>query len=428
MARRHILGAIGVAAVAVVALLAFAWRPAIAPVPPPAPTSFPRELVENGERLASAGNCIDCHTAPGGPANAGGKPTRTKIGNFYSTNLTPDPETGIGAWSEAAFTRALREGVSRDGRHLFPVFPYTHYTQLADADVRALYAYFMTRPPVKAPNQPNTAYFPIDVRPLQAVWKSIFFTPGPYRPDPARDPLWNRGAYLAEALAGCSVCHTDRNLVGAEQIGHPYAGAVIDGWYATPLDISPSPARWSEDDFFTFLRRGESPPHGVALGPMRAVVRSLARLPDDDVQAIATYFASLNTPLGAPLEPALARGLTPTAPATDQHRAGEKVYLQHCASCHGTPGSPPSVAKSPLGLTASLWARYRPFNLLLTVLNGIDGSDGLPGSMPGFRDKLSDQELEALVVYLRASHTTLPPWGLISDRVTRARNDPLSLP
>ena len=161
---------------------------------------------------------------------------------------------------------------------------------------------------------------------------------------------------------------------------------------------------------------------------MRAVVRSLARLPNDDVQAIATYFASLNSPLGAPLEPALARGLTPTPPATDQHRAGEKIYLQHCESCHGTPGSPPSVAKSPLGLTASLWARYRPFNLLLTVLNGIDGNDGLPGSMPGFRDKLSDQELEALVVSLRASHTTLPPWGLISDRVTRARNDPLSLP
>ena len=112
--------------------------------------------------LAGAGNCIDCHTAPGGPANAGGKPTRTRVGNFYSTNLTPDPETGIGAWSEAAFTRALREGVSRDGRHLFPVFPYTHYTQLDDADVRALYAYFMTRPPVKAPNRPNTAVFPID--------------------------------------------------------------------------------------------------------------------------------------------------------------------------------------------------------------------------------------------------------------------------
>jgi mono/diheme cytochrome c family protein len=428
MMGRHILDVIGVAAVAVVALLAFAWRPAIAPIAPPSPNSFPRDLVNTGEMLASAGNCIDCHTAPGGMPNAGGKSLYKKVGNFYSTNLTPDPQTGIGTWSEAAFARALREGVSRDGAHLFPVFPYVHYAELSDADIRALYAYFMTRPPVKAPNRPNTLYFPLDVRPLQALWKSLYFKPGPYRSDPARDPQWNRGAYLSEALAGCAVCHTERNLVGAEQVGHPYAGAVIDGWYATPLDISPSPARWSEGDFFSYLRHGESPPHGVAVGPMRSVVRSLAKLPDDDIRAIATYFASLNSPLGAPLEPALARGVAAVPPATDQQRVGEKVYLRHCESCHGTPGSPPSVAKSPLGLTAALWARYRPFNLLLTILNGIDGSDGLPGSMPGFRDKLSDQELEALVVYLRASHTTLPAWGLITDRVTRARNDPMSLP
>ena len=200
MTRRHILGAIGVAAVAVVALLAFAWRPAIAPIAPPSPTSFPRELVETGERLASAGNCIDCHTAPGGPANAGGKSIHTKVGIFYSTNLTPDPETGIGAWSEAAFTRALREGVSRDGRHLFPVFPYTHYTQLADADVRALYAYFMTRPPVKAPNRPNTAVLP-DRRPAAAGGvEEHLLQAGPLpagsRPRPAMEPrrLSRRGA------------------------------------------------------------------------------------------------------------------------------------------------------------------------------------------------------------------------------------------
>ena len=275
----------------------------------------------------------------------------------------------------------------------------------------------------------NTAVFPIDVRPLQAVWKSIFFTPGPYRPDPARDPRWNRGAYLAEALAGCSVCHTDRNLVGAEQIGHPYAGAVIDGWYATPLDISPSPARWSEDDFFTYLRHGESPPHGVALGPMRAVVREPRQVAGRRRAGDRHLFRQPE------LAPGRAAGAGPRArPHADAARDGpasrraKRSISSTVQSCHGTPGSPPSVAKSPLGLTASLWARYRPFNLLLTVLNGIDGSDGLPGSMPGFRDKLSDQELEALVVYLRASHTTLPPWGLISDRVTRARNDPLSLP
>ena len=167
---------------------------------------------------------------PAARPNAGGKSIYRRYGTFYSTNLTPDPETGIGAWSEAAFARALREGVSRDGAHLFPVFPYTHYTQLADADVGALYAYFMTRPPVNAPNRTNTLPFPLDARALQALWKIPFFRAGPYRPDLGRDPRWNRGAYLAEALAACGVCHTDRNLLGAEQWGHPYAGAPVDGW------------------------------------------------------------------------------------------------------------------------------------------------------------------------------------------------------
>jgi mono/diheme cytochrome c family protein len=424
---RHILGAIGVAAVAVVALLAFAWRPAIAPIAPPAAASFPAERIAAGAMLAGAGNCIACHTAPGGPGNAGGRVIHTRVGRFYSPNLTPDPETGIGTWSEAAFTRAVREGVSRDGRHLFPVFPYTHYTQLTDADVGALYAYFMTRPPVKAPNRPNTILFPLDIRPIQAVWKSLYFKPGPYRPDPERDTRWNRGAYLAEAVAACADCHTDRNGVGAEQVGHPYAGAPIEGWYATSLDISPSPARWTEEEFFAYLRRGESPPHGVAMGPMRSVVRGLAGLADDDLRAIAAYFISLNTPSGAALEPQIARALAPVPPTTEQQRRGEALYRDSCASCHGTSGQPAAGSRSPIGLSEALWNPYRPYNALLAMLDGIDGRDGLPGSMPGFRDKFSDDDLEAIAAYLRGAYTTLPMWGLMDQFTKAARNDPLSL-
>lgn len=425
---RHILGALGVAAVAVVALLAFAYRPALAPIGPPAAAGFPIELVAAGEMLAGAGNCINCHTAPGGPANAGGKVIHTRVGRFYSPNLTPDPETGIGTWSETAFTRALREGVSRDGRHLFPVFPFTHYTQLTDGDIKALYAYFMTRPPVKAPNRPNTIPFPLDIRPLQAVWKSLFFTPGPYRPDPAHDARWNRGAYLAEAVAACADCHTDRNGVGAEQVGHPYAGAMIEGWYATSLDVSPSPARWTEDEFFAFLRHGESPPHGVAMGPMRAVVRGLDKLSDEDLRAMASYFIGLNRPSGRAPEPDIARALSPIPPATEEHKRGEALYLANCASCHGAPGQPPTVAHSPLGLSEALWNPYRPYNVLLVMLDGIDGHDGLPGAMPSFRDKLSNDDLIAIAGYLRSSYTTLPQWGLLEDATTQAaRNDPLSL-
>jgi mono/diheme cytochrome c family protein len=428
MRGRHILGVIGIAAVAVIALLVFAWRPAIAPISPPDPSAFPRDLVETGETLASIGNCIDCHTAPGGTPNAGGKPIHTRIGIFYSTNLTPDPETGIGAWSEAAFARALREGESRDGKHLFPVFPYDHYTQLAEADVRALYAYFMSRPPATAPNRPNTVFFPLDVRPLLALWKSLFFEPGPYRPDPGRDPHWNRGAYLAEALAGCAVCHTDRNLLGAQQVGHPYSGAAFNGWYATSLDVSPSPALWNEEEYVTYLRRGDSPPHGVALGPMRSVVRNLSRMSDDDLRAMARYFVALNTPSGAALEPKIARALAPVPPTTDKQKTGHRLYMENCASCHGVPGSAPTVARSPLGLSEGLWNPYRAYNLVLTILDGIDASDGLPGSMPGFRDKLSDDDIEAIAIYLRTSYTTLPIWGLLAERIKLSRNDPMSLP
>ena len=414
-------------AVAVVALLALAWRPAYPPIQPPPPTAFPRELVARGEVLAAAANCIDCHTARGGAPGAGGRPLFTRVGFFYSPNLTPDAETGIGAWSEGAFARALREGVSRDGRHHFPVFPYTHYTKLEDADIRALYAYFMTRPAVRAANRPNELSFPADVRPLLAVWKILFFKPGPARPDPAHDAQWNRGAYLAEGLAACANCHTERNGLGAEQVGHPYAGAMVDGWFAESLDINPAPARWTEADLFAFLRHGDSPPHGVPVGPMRRVVRGLAGLPDEDLRAMAAYLVGLNAPFGAPVEPALARATTPALPKTDLTRQGEAVYLQHCASCHGAPGSPPTVARSPLGLNAALWNRYRPYNLLRVILDGIDGQDGLPGAMPGFRDKLSDHEIAALATYLRTSYTTLPAWDLIEDLVRSTRNDPLRL-
>lgn len=427
MARQHILGAIGVVAVAIVALLAVAWRPVFPPIAPPPPTAFPRELVARGEVLASAANCVDCHTKSGGPAGAGGKPLFTGVGFFYSTNLTPDAETGIGAWSEGAFFRALREGVSRDGRHLFPVFPYTHYSRLEDADIRALYAYFMTRPAVRAANRPHELSFPADVRPLLALWKLLFFKPGPHRPDPAHDAQWNRGAYLAEGLAACATCHTDRNGFGAEQVGHPYAGAMADGWFAEALDINPAPARWTEAELFAYLRHGDSPPHGVPVGPMRGVVRGLAKLPDEDVRAMAAYLASLNAPFAAPVEPALARAKSPAPPKTGPEREGEALYIQHCASCHGGPGSPPTVARSPLSMNASLWNRYRPYNMLRAILDGIDEKDGLPGGMPAFRDKLSDRELATLAAYLRATHTNMPPWSLLEDLVRSTRNDPQRL-
>ena len=424
MFRRLLLAIAGIGAVAVVALQALAWRPAIPPIAPPAAASFAPELVSRGEMLAGAGNCMACHTTRGGQPGAGGQPFPTAIGTFYSTNITPDPATGIGHWSEAAFTRALREGIARDGRHLFPVFPYDHFTKLTDADIKALYAYVMTRPPVSAADQPNTVPFPLNVRALQAIWKIIYFKPGPYQPDPRRDAQWNRGAYLAEGLAACGACHTARTVLGAEQVGHPYGGALFAGWIATPLDVSPSPARWSEAELFTYLRTGDSPPHGVAVGPMRLVVKGLAKLPDSDLKAIAAYFVSLNRPSGAALEPGVAKATAPDPPADPKEAQGLKIYRANCAACH----KPGGAARSPLGLNASMWLEDKPQNFIRTVLDGIDGSDGLPGAMPAFRDKLSDSDLIALAEYLRTERTNAAGWPGLDKLVRKIRTESMSQP
>ena len=197
--QRWLIGLVGLVIIGVLGFSVLAWHQAIAPVAPPAAASFPPELVARGEALAGGGYCATCHTAKGGPRFAGGYAMQTPFGVIYSTNITPDPETGIGTWSEAAFARAMQEGVARDGSHLFPAFPYDHFTKLSDDDVRALYAYFMTRPPVRAPARTNGLPFPLNIRALQAGWKLLFFRPGRFQPEPPKAPngiaapIWRRG-------------------------------------------------------------------------------------------------------------------------------------------------------------------------------------------------------------------------------------------
>ena len=256
----------------------------------------------------------------------------------------------------------------------------------------------------------------------------IYFKPGPYQPDPRRDAQWNRGAYLAEGLAACGACHTARNALGAESVGHPYGGpyggALFDGWIATPLDVSPSPARWSEAELFAYLRTGDSPPHGVAVGPMRLAVKGLAKLPDADLEAIATYMVSLNRPSAAALEPGFAKAVAPDPAPSPNESAGLKIYREYCAGCHDQGGA----ARSPLGLNAALWLEQEPQNFLHTVLNGIDGSDGLPGAMPGFRDKLDDAAIAALAIYLRGARTTAPGWSGVGEVARKLRLESMSQP
>jgi mono/diheme cytochrome c family protein len=292
----------GVAAALVIggAVAAFAviWRPAIPAIEPPSPQAFDAALVRHGRDLAAIGNCNDCHTLRGGRDFAGGFPVPTPFGTIYSSNITPDAETGIGRWPEEAFRRAMRSGVDREGRHLYPTFPYDHFTNVTDEDDRALYAYLMTREPVHAPARDNQLSFPLDQRFVVAGWKLLFLHRGTYQPDLTRSAEWNRGAYLVEGLAHCGACHTPCNALGAERAGAPFAGGEVDNWYAYPINAqSPSLVPWDADALFAYLRDGWQPDHGTARGPMAQVVSNLSDVPDSDIRAIATYMAGV---FGAP--------------------------------------------------------------------------------------------------------------------------------
>src|ERR1700685_4467645 len=296
---RIIAGAIaGILIAGGAAAFAVAWRPAIAAIDPPAPQSFDAALLKRGRDLASLGNCNDWHTVRGGRACAGALPVPTPFGTIYSSNITPDAETGIGRWSEAAFRRAMRSGVDREGRHLYPTFPYDHFTNVSDQDDRALYAYLMTREAVHAPARQNRLSFPFDQRFAIAGWKLLFLHRETYEPDSTKSAAWNRGAYLVDGLAHCGACHTPRNALGAERISASFSGADVDNWHAYAINAqSRSPLPWTTDALFHYLRQGWDPDHGVARGPMAEVTANLSSVPENDVRAIALY---MGTVFGSP--------------------------------------------------------------------------------------------------------------------------------
>jgi mono/diheme cytochrome c family protein len=430
LAIRWALGFVCVGSVSVLAYMAAAWQPAIPPVDPPAAASFAPALVNKGKVLASAARCMDCHTTKDGQPGAGGRPFARLFGTIYSSNITPDAETGIGNWSLDAFARALRDGVARDGKHLFATaLPIDHFTQLTDEDIGALYAYLMNLPPVKAQTPSNRVPFPFYIRSLQATWKAIYLAPGPYQPDATRDAQWNRGAYLAEAVAHCSSCHTPRNVLGAEEAGHPYGGALVDGWWASPLDVAASPQPWTRAQLVDYLRTGESVPHGVALEPMQKVVQSLRGLPDSDIEALAAYFTSFIT-YAHDQKAGIARATTPLAPRDDNERYGAQRYLEFCSSCHEKRGAMTSMARSPIGLSAAVWAE-KPENYIRIVLDGITRDGIAPGpTMPGFREKLTDNDIAMIAGYLRVSRTTLLtwPWDGLLVSIQRLRAPAASSP
>jgi len=399
------------------------WR-AIAPIALPDASVFSVATIARGAQLAALGNCAVCHTSETGATNAGGRGIETPFGTITSTNITPDPETGIGAWSYPAFERTMREGIHRDGRHLYPAFPYPHFAKATDADLQALYAYLMAQTPVRAETSKTTLSFPFNLRPLLAGWNALFHDARAFQPDPTRSDVWNRGAYLIEGLGHCSACHSPRNAFGAERKNAYLAGGLIDGWEAPPLtSLSHAPIPWDEGELYTYLRTGESRFHGVAAGPMAPVVKDLAGLPDQDIRAMAVYLASFGEQsINRPAQETLAAQLETGTKVAVAASPGARLYLGACAVCHEVGGLPLFGNRPSLALNSNLHSAT-PDNLIQVILHGIQTpvSSDL-GYMPAFKDSLSDEQLAALISYLRAQFAPgKPAWTDIRATIGRVR-------
>ncbi|MDK3026092.1 c-type cytochrome [Cupriavidus taiwanensis] len=407
------------------------WRAPIAPVAPPEPGFYSAATLERGRLVAAAGDCAVCHTAPGGAKNAGGLPLETPFGTVYSTNITPDVQTGIGNWSFAAFERAMREGIHRDGRRLYPAFPYTAFAKISDGDMQALYGYLMSAEPVQSAVPRTQLAFPFNLRPLLAGWNLLFHRNERFTPDPARSAQWNRGAYLAEGLGHCSACHSPRNTLGAEQGGRRYlTGGSAEGWEAPALTaLSQAPVPWTEAALFTYLRGGYAPHHGAAAGPMAPVVEELAQLPEDDVRAIAHYVASFGTPAPAPsVLAAQAAQVEQRSEQAARTLAGpaERLYQSACAVCHQSDqGIAQFGVKPSLALNTNLHSKL-PDNVIQVLLRGMPAPPNSElGAMPAYADTLDDQQIAQLAQYLRARFAPdKPAWQDLENTVARLRAAP----
>jgi mono/diheme cytochrome c family protein len=354
-----------------------------------------------------------CHTARGGAPFAGGRMLDTPFGRVAAPNITPDPETGIGAWSADDFWRALHNGKSRDGRLLYPAFPYTNYTRVTRADSDALFAYLRSIAPQRQPNRPHALRFPYDQQWALAGWRLLYFTPGVYEPDARRGAEWNRGAYLVEGLGHCNACHSSRNSLGASEAG--LSGGLLAqlGWYAPSLSAGGEAGlgSWEPEQIVALLHTGTSA-RATVFGPMAEVVeRSLQHLTVADVGAMGVYLKSL--PPGPPVAVA-----APAGPQAERlAREGKALYEHHCADCHGANGQGKAPAYPPLAGNRAL-TMGEPVNAIRIVLNGgfAPGTAGNPRpyGMPAYGPVLEDAEVAAVVSYLRAS------WGNAAPAVTPA--------
>jgi mono/diheme cytochrome c family protein len=422
-----------------VGFVVYAWHGAIDPVEPPKASEFEAADIKHGAELAAIGNCASCHTKTGGQVLAGGRAFKTAFGTLYSPNITPDPDTGIGRWSEAAFQRAMRTGVGRGGEQLYPAFPYDHFTLVSDDDDAALYAYLMSRPAVKSDTPKNDLRFPYNIRMAVAAWKLLYFKEGPYQPASGQSDSWNRGAYLAEGLAHCGACHTPRNALGAEKTDRHFDGSEIEGWYAYAINgKSAAPTPWSAEALAFYLRHGWQRDHGMARGPMSPVAANLATVPEADVKAIADYVGGMTSQAAAGHITPAAGGQTRPAKLTSADSlvsapkpeggddAGAKIYAAACATCHEA-GRPVPFGGINLARSTAIYGAS-PRNLINVVLYGLPSTPGERSPiMPGFRASLSDSQIEALVAHLRKV-SGKPAWSGVGKLIHEARSSDTAPP
>ena len=375
-------------------LAAFLLFPAIAR---PADAPAPADQIAKGAYLARMGDCVACHSKPGGQPYAGGLYINTPFGSLPTPNLTPDRETGIGTWTDDDFYRALHLGIRKDGANLYPGLPYQWFTHVTREDVLAIKAYLFSLPPVHAPTPPNKLAFPFTIRTGITGWNALYFKAGTYQPDSSKSPTWNRGAYIVTGLGHCAACHTPKNAAQAPIEGEAFAGGNVDDWYAPNITSDPKEGigTWSQATIVEYLKKGAAAGKGVAFGPMAQTVHdSLSHMTDDDLNAIAVYLKTI---------PPKAKYKLAALQSTGSSIAGEQVYLTNCASCHqpnghGLAGAIPTLADN--GAVAA----QGPENVIRAIEGGLPAQDTY-GPMPGFATVLTPQQIADVTNYVRTS------WG-----------------
>lgn len=370
--------------------------------------------IEDGKYIARLADCGACHTQIGGTPFAGGRVISTPFGTVTSPNITPDPHTGIGNWTDEEFYRAVTDGIGRHGEYLYPAMPFTSFTKMTRSDVLAIKAYLFSLKPVHAPQKPNHMEFPFDIRWTLFVWRTLYFNSGVYRPDASRSVEWNRGAYLVEGPGHCGACHSPRNIMEATETQHSLAGGRDGAWLAPNISTNPrwGIGNWSMGTIVTFLKTGAHVPEGVAFGPMAEVVHdSLRYISIADLQAIAVFLKSAPERTSNPRDQVV---------SASNLRNGSKLYLENCAKCHqadgnGFPGAIPNLAAN-----ASVTSE-RPDDTIDIVLRGQHGI-GTYGTMPHFAAALGDQEIADITNYLRNSWGNNGPTKATPALVARLRS------